>query len=82
MRSTRERQVFTGWRVYSASSISLDAVVVRMMRLLMEAVMVIAIVSGMVFVSKMSAGDEKPKDTKPRSRDEDKDIESDDWPYR
>jgi hypothetical protein len=55
-----------------------------MMRLLMEAVMIIAIVSGMIFVSKMSAsedgGESKPKDTK--TRDDDKDIKDDDWPYR
>jgi hypothetical protein len=66
----------------SAGSVNFIAVVVSMMRLLMEAVMIIAIVSGMVFISKINASDEKPKDTKPRSRDEDKDIKDDDWPYR
>ncbi len=46
--------------------------------------MVIAIISGMVFVSKMNVsedeGESKPKET--RTREEDQDIENDDWPYR
>ena len=47
----------------------------------MEAVMVIAIVSGMVFVSKMGTSEDKqPKDE--RTREDDKDIKDDDWPYR
>jgi len=34
-----------------------------MMRLVMEAVMVIAVVSGMVFMMKVNAGDNSPRDT-------------------
>lgn len=65
----------------SARSVNFTAVVVSMMRLLMEAVMVIAIVSGMVFVSKMGTSDDKqPKDTK--KREDNMDIKDDDWPYR
>ncbi len=65
----------------SARSVNFTAVVVSMMRLLMEAVMVIAIVSGMVFVSKMGTSEDKqPKDE--RTREDDKDIKDDDWPYR
>jgi hypothetical protein len=83
MRSKRSRKVLTGWRDFSAGSVNFNAVVARMMRLLMEAVMVIAIVSGMVFVSKMGASeseDKQPKETK--KREDDKDINDDDWPYR
>ena len=83
MRSTRSPKVSTGWRDFPAGSVNFNAVVARMMRLLMEAVMIIAIVSGMVFVSKMGASDsedKQPKET--RKREDDQDIKDDDWPYR
>jgi hypothetical protein len=41
----------------------LQKVVRKMMRLVMEAVMVIAVVSGMVFMMKVNAGDDRPRDT-------------------
>jgi hypothetical protein len=44
-----------------------------MMKLVMEAVMIIAIVSGMVFMTKMSASENNPDDTRRDNDEENKD---------
>jgi hypothetical protein len=60
---TVSRYLHDGGLRCSAGSINLLKVVMTMMRLVMEAVMIIAIVSGMVFVTKISASENNSNNT-------------------
>jgi hypothetical protein len=72
-----KRNIQGGGLWYSAGSINFNTVVMAMMRLLMEAVMIIAIVSGMVFVTKVSASENNSNNTLRESENGDDDKDSD-----
>jgi hypothetical protein len=67
------KKILTDWGLGSTNFIT---EVMTMMKLVMEAVMLIVIVSGMVFMTKVSANENSSDDTLPDKSDDD--LDSDD----